>query len=541
MISITHFVTGALLLPSTLAADWSGWGGGILNNRWAHGNTLVSSISIPSLYHHCTVSYPIGVSATPVIADDIAYFPTWDGTLTALNYRTCRMIWQISISDLIARFAPISPLQADLIGAMSRTSPQISGDVLFFGTQIHALVVALNRTNAQTLDIFQLDSHPLAIITQSPTFFDGKLFIGTSSYEHFAALDAAYPCCSFTGTFAALEFSPETNTFSLAWNISTIPPARKAQGWAGGSVWGSQPSINTVRRHVYIGTGNSYTAPEEVIACQKENSLLPFVSNDPDPCLPSDVWQDSILAIDIDSGEVQWVYQPPGVDAYLASCGYPGLAAVDSALCPQVPGPDADFGMAPTFIPERDALVAGRKNGYVYSLHAENGTLLWSTRAGPGGIGGGLAWGIAVDEERVFFAVINTGNLQWRLTPSNATISNSAYGALNLSNGKIIWQIPVPREGVCQAPPMTVGDLVLVARTGQDETGNGRFDASKGGLVALNKFTGRVEVDYELTSNAHSGVAVAGEHVLLGTGYNGGSSVGDVNGGFHVLKVEGVF
>ena len=252
------------------------------------------------------------------------------------------------------------------------------------------------------------------------------------------------------------------------------------------------------------------------------------------------MWQDSVLALDIDSGKVAWVHQSPGVDAYVASCGYPGLAEPNVALCPQVPGPDADFGMAPAFVPgpQGDVVVVGRKNGYVYSLLAENGTVVWATKAGPGGIGGGLAWGVAVDDSRVYYVVINTGYLEWRLTPSNITVSRSAYGAISLADGKIVWQTAVPRDGVCHAPPTVIGDLVLVARTGQVTEENTAYDQTKGSLVALNKATGKVVLDYDLMSNAHSGITVQGEHVLLGTGYSGPSPQAGVPGGLHVLTVE---
>ncbi|KAK5662257.1 hypothetical protein OQA88_8162 [Cercophora sp. LCS_1] len=538
MLSLSRLAIAASFLPQVLGADWSGWGANIHNNRWVPSDTTtVTGESITTLTHFCTISYPIGASATPVIKDDTAYFPTWDGTLTAINYKTCRMIWQINIAELIAGYAPTSPAQASVMPAVARTSPQIHGDILFFGTQIHALVVALNRTNALTLDIIQLSPHPFAAITQSPTFYDGKLFVGTSSYEHIAALDAEYPCCSFHGTFAALEFDAETG-FSVAWNLSTIPEARVSQGWAGASVWGSQPSIDEARRRVFVGTGNAYVVPADVRICQRWNNLTAFVSNAHDPCLPGDVWQDSVVAVDIDTGKVAWAFQTPGVDAYVAACGYPGLAEVDEKLCPQVPGPDADFGMAPAFVPERDLLVVGRKNGHLYSLLAENGTVAWESRVGQGGIGGGLAWGVAVDEVAVYYAVINTGYLEWRLTPSNITVNASAYGAASLDDGRILWQTAVPRGGVCHAPPTVVGDLVLVARTGQVTRENTAYDETKGGLVALNKRIGRVALDYDLPSNAHSGIAVQGEYVLLGTGYRRPSPEAAVLGGFHVLTVD---
>jgi outer membrane protein assembly factor BamB len=66
---------------------------------------------------------------------------------------------------------------------VSRISPQIDGNVLYLGTLTHALVVAVNRVTGKLLSTIQINPHPLAIVTMSPTFFDGKLFVGAASVE----------------------------------------------------------------------------------------------------------------------------------------------------------------------------------------------------------------------------------------------------------------------------------------------------------------------------------------------------------------------
>ncbi|KAK0615264.1 quinon protein alcohol dehydrogenase-like superfamily [Bombardia bombarda] len=335
---------------------------------------------------------------------------------------------------------------------MSRTSPQIAGETIFVGTQLHALVVALSRTTGQTLAVIQINPHPYAVITQSPTFFDGKLFIGTSSFEHYYAPDASYPCCSLSANFVALEFSPSTSTststsnpsphsyprhnppkprFRVLQNITTIPLSQRQAGWAGASIWGSQPSFSSRRRLAFIGTGNTYSTSASTRACQLANDLTAYILNGPDPCLPQDVLQDSVLAIDIDTGKVGWTHQSTGVDAYKGACGYPGLGPRNSALCPQVPGPDADFGMAPAYVPsststqhghgDDDMVVLGRKNGVIHALSAVTG-----------------------QNGMVYFAVINTEFLSWQLKPSNITVDRGAYGALDVKNGRIIWPTAVP-------------------------------------------------------------------------------------------------
>lgn len=523
----------------SIAKQWTGWGGNTYNNRWASGNRDVSSRSIVSAVDHCNVSYPIGVSATPVVSNDIAYFPTWNGSFVALNYRSCRLEWTANVSSIIQDYAQISTFQAANTRAVSRTSPQIDGNVVYFGTLTHALVVAVDKRNGRTLDTIQLDSNPVAVVTMSPTFYNGKLFIGTSSVETSTTKDPNYPCCSFVGQMFAITFNQATRKLKVQWSVKSIPDARHSQGWAGASFWGSQPAIDPTRRQVFVGTGNSYLSSNASVQCQKSENppVTPYSLHD-DTCLPKDVWQDSILAINIDSGHVNWVQQRPGLDVFTAACGYPGKLAQNVASCPAIPGTNSDFGMAPVYVPARDALFVGRKNGDLHAISARNGKILWTTSTGPDGVNGGLSWGIAADDSRVYFTVINSEYATFKLQPSGVSVNRSAYGAAALSDGKILWQTAVPNQGISMGPPTIVGDIVLVARTGQDPTGASKYDQSQGGLVALDKASGKLITDRALTTNFHGGVALDGPYVLFGTGYSGPGAAATVPGGFHVLKAR---
>ncbi|KAK0715106.1 quinon protein alcohol dehydrogenase-like superfamily [Lasiosphaeris hirsuta] len=479
-------------------SQWTGWGGNIRNSRWASQNTAISSGNILSVASHCNISFPIGVSATPVVSGGTVFFPTWEGAFVALDFQSCAVLWTANVTAIVHAFAPVSAFQAQNVRPVSRTSPQIDGNVVYFGTLTHALVVAVSKTTGATLAVVQVNPHPLAIVTMSPTFFGGRLFVGVSSVEENVTLLPGYRCCSFAGNVVALSFNAASKKFRVLWNVASISKARQLEGWAGAAIWGSQPSIDTGRGLVFVGTGNSYSVSNATVQCQTSRvpPEIPYALNT-DTCLPSDVWQDSILAIDIDHGRVRWVQQRPGVDIFTAACGYPGFGPQDPALCPGVPGPDYDFGMAPTFVPaangQGDRLVVGRKSGDLYSLSARDGHVLWATSVGPGGITGGLSWGIAVDDSRVYFTVINGNYETWQLQPSGRTVNRSAYGAVSLATGAILWQTAA---------------------------------------------TGSVVADVGLSTNFHGGVAVQGKFLLFGTGYSGfGAGAPAVPGGFHVMKV----
>lgn len=522
--------------------DWTGWGGNIHNNRWASRNKFISSSNILSLVNHCTLEFPIGVSATPVISKDIVYFPTWEGSFVALNYKSCTILWTINVTSIIYDFATPNPFQLQNVRAVSRTSPQLDGDVLF-GTLMHALVVALNKNTGNLLNVVQINNHPLAIITMSLTFFSGKLFVGTSSVEENVTLFPGYKCCSFVGNFVAVSFKAPTRKVKILWSVSSISKPRQSEGWAGAAVWGSQPSIDEKKGLVFVGTGNAYSASNVTATCQHSAvpPQIPYELNMGN-CLPRDVWQDSVLAIEFGTGRVKWVQQRPGVDIFTAACGYPGFGPQNPELCPGVPGPDPDFGMAPTLVPGieprgEDKLVIGRKNGDIYSLSTRDGHVMWATSTSPKGITGGLSWGIAVDDNRAYFTAINADYKTWQLQPSGQTVNRSAYRAVSLVDGRILRETPVPRNGISLGPPRVVANLVLVARTGQDPNGTASYDQSQGGLVALNKATGQVIVDKELSTNFHGGIAVQGKYVLFGTGYSGFGAPALVPSVFHSMMV----
>ena len=524
------FILLSLLSPSQ-SIDWSGWGGNIFNNRWASQNTVISSSNVNTITQHCRLTYPIGVSATPTISGDIVYYPTWNGLFVALNYVTCAVQWEINVTAIIHDYAPLSGLQAEATNPISRTSPVIDGNILYFGTQTHALIVALSLFSGQTLGMIQINPHPLAVVTMSPTLFNSSVFVGASSMEESAADSVSgYQCCSFAGNIARVTFNRSSSNFSVAWNVTMLPEPIGVGGWSGAAVWGSQPSIDSADGQVFIATGNTYAAPQAVQEC------INSTTNET-ACLPSDVWQESVMAIDLMSGVVNWVRQLSPLDAWTVACGIPGVSARNPALCPETPGPDADFGMAPTFVPgnssKESVVVVGQKNGNLYSLSAGTGKLLWSTITSPDGTSGGLSWGIAADDSQVYFTAINSLNLAWQLQPSGQTINNSAYGSASLADGTLVWETPTPQNQSAYPPPSVVGDLVLVGRTGV-ATVAGAAAGTRGGLVVMAKATGEVIADIDLDVLFRGGIAIQDNYILFGTGYVGFQGTGS----FYIMQIS---
>lgn len=540
-------IYGALAISST-SDEWTGWGGSIYNNR-ASSNRYISSSTVKNVTVHCQIPHAGGGSATPTIVNGVAFYPTWGGTFVALDYEKCRIKWEINVTAIIVNFKQPTPFQLTLSTApyvkglfASRTSPQIDKqtNVLYFATQLNALVVAVDVGTGSLLGVTQINSHPAAVATLSPTLYENVLYAGAASAEEIAAGSLpGYKCCSFVGNAVALRFDRDAGRFRTVWNLNMLPvdgsggKYSNRSDWSGVGVWGSQPAIDPARKHVFFATGNLYTAPEAFLNCTDEKFSPTTAQNI--SCLPPRVWQNAVLAVELLTGKVAWVRRFGPLDVWVLACGLTGVSA-DPISCPGHPGPDYDFGMAPTFVPGKgnngkDVVTIGQKSGYLYSLAADTGEVQWATATSPGGLVGGLSWGIATDDRRVYFTGINSMTLPWTLQPGNGTVvNNSVWGAASLADGKLLWETPVRDNDIAYSPPTTVGDIVLVGRVKP----LGPITSGDGPLVVLDKQNGKVLLEYPLKGTFRGGVAVHDRYILFGTGYKG------LDGFLYVLKVAPV-
>ena len=521
-------------LPPRGNSDWLGWGANVYNNRWASSGAKVDASNVATLHLTCNQSYSSGVSAAPLVVDDVLYYTTWTGLFVALDYTKCKVLWQTNITEIIFSYKPVPEIYlSNGLSTVSRTTPAIDGNVLYLGTLANALLLAIDKRSGKLLDSIQINDHPVALVTMSPTVWRGRIFTGGSSNEEGIA-DAipGYACCSFIGNMQGLAF--EKGRFKLLWNQNMIPAGLN---FSGGAIWGSQPSIDPTRNQVFAATGNVYSVPPSYTACQNQtaNQTSGNSDNATDPCAPPDLYQEAVLAFDTSTGRINWVHELSPLDAWNVACL--DTDTPNPGACPPNPGPDADFGMAPTFVPRsantpshEDTIVVGQKNGNLYALSADAGKIFWALATSPDGVEGGLIWGIAVDASAVYYTAANTLQKPWQLQ-DGTNLSNSAFGAASLNSGKILWETPVPRNGTTLVAPTVANDLVL---TGVGGLAEGVFGTrSNGSLVALNKRTGAVVQETTLDHYFQGGIAAVRDHVMFGTGYSG-----DANGSFLVWKLS---
>ncbi|KAL3338290.1 hypothetical protein AABB24_030435, partial [Solanum stoloniferum] len=140
--------------------------------------------------------------------------------------------------------------------------------------------------------------------------------------------------------------------------------------------------IDSRRNHVYIATGNLYSVPKRIEDCQKEqNQQNNTDPTQPDKCIELDNHSDSILALDMDSGEIEWYKQLGGFDVWFVAC-----MNSKNPNCPIGPSLDYDFEEAPMMLSvvvngreKVDVVEVVQKSGIAWALKRDNGKLLWTT------------------------------------------------------------------------------------------------------------------------------------------------------------------
>ncbi|KAL8090456.1 hypothetical protein AgCh_039785 [Apium graveolens] len=488
------------LLVNISNAQWLTHGGDITNSRYARGEVLINPTNIRNNRLQLRWRFFTGsdVTATPAIADEIVYFPAWNGNLYAVNAFTGALVWSQNLTQL----TNITATGEILNVTFSRTTPAIAGDLLIVGIYGPAVVIAVKRSTGELVWSRMIDRRPLIVITSSGTVYAGAFYVGVSSLEE--GLPAQL-CCTFRGSLVKLD----VRTGVILWQTYTLPDnGGRLGGYSGAAIWGSSPSIDVVRGFVFAATGNLYTAPLEVQRCQEQqnNQTTP---TGPDRCIGPDVNFNSMLAFDIETGNIRWSRQLGGYDVFFLVCLIP-----DNPECPVGPNVDADFGEAPMLLTIKrnrrllDVVVAVQKSGFVWTLNRENGDIVWFKQAGPGGFLGGGTWGAATDGQTIYTNIVNSNRVSFRLAPSNQTTTAGAWVALDADTGDILWSTANPSNDFA-AGPVTLTRGVLFAGS----------VAPNGPFYAMDARNGTILWTYNTGGTIYGGASAGYTCVYVGNGY----------------------
>ena len=492
---VTLLIPGAGL--ASQGSEWNSAGGDRQNTRYQGSEHTLSAANVGGLAVEWALTTAGDVSATPAVDADTVYAPDWAGNLYAVDKLTGAVKWTVSI-----------PAASGVFLDKARATPAVTADKVIVGTQggilfgggAGAKLLAFDKSTGALVWSTQLDSHPAAIVTQSATVFDGRVYVGVASQEEALAAFVPGYTLSFRGSMLAVDAA----TGAILWKTYTAP-----LGYTGNAVWGSSPAIDTKRGQVYIGTGNNYSVPSDVLACVAAAGEDPAAQS---ACLAPDDFVDSVMALDMRTGAVRWSTRAIPYDAWTVAC-IPFFG--DGENCPDPAGPDYDFGQAPALFSANDGkgrpielVGAGQKSGQYWALDPTSGAVRWVTQAGPGGTAGGLQWGSAVDGTRVYTADANSNFAPWTL-PDGSTTTEGVWTGLDAATGEILWE-HVPSHGGSTSGPVTTANGVVYGCS-LDPLGH---------MYALDAATGAELWSYPSGGSCLSGAAISDGMLFWGSGYS---------------------
>ncbi len=400
------------------------------------------------------------VEVTPLVADGVMYIAEPPSTIAALDAYTGRRLW---------RYDPIVPDETLNIG-FPRTNRGIAilGDTIFFGT-LDARLIALDRTQGDVRWITQIADNAVGYaVTAAPLAVDGKVIVGISGGE--------------AGVRGFLD-AYDAETGERVWRWWSIP----AEGEPGNDTWGGD-SWKT-------GGGATWLTG----SFDPELGLLYWPTGNPAPdwngdSRPGDnLYTDSLVALDVNTGEMKWYFQYTPHDVH-----------------------DWDANQIPVLVDAewegtmRKLVIHANRNAFYYVLDRETGQFLRATQYAT------QTWAERIDENGRPVRIPNTspseeGTLVW---PSLA-------GATN-------WYSPAydPGRMTLFVPTREMSSIYFKSEAeyepGTPFLGGGerRPDADEtfGGIRALDGLTGELKWEFRKLNPAVSGVlATAGGVVISGT------------------------
>src|SRR5213083_402742 len=439
---------GFALLLLTIQVPAFAEGIDLLNTRSFQGgpinNETVSQLRVKWVYQTApdtgTASNAQGsISSTPAVDGPYLYFNDMTGHLTKLNRFTGKLIWRKNyVNDLSV---------PGFVAKSSRNTPYVKGDLLIVGSNMGlvdrlcrmipgatpsalgcasgdgAIVLAINKRSGQVVWRTKAETHPSAKVTGSISGHDNLIFVPVGNWEedwaraypniYVEPIDPAshYPCCSARGSLVAMD----VNTGKILWtrhtNIGNDPdheltPTLRAllqpKGSFGTSTYGHNPTVDAARRQVYIATAQTTTAPQVAQDCEQARRR----SGDP---------------------------------------------IANTANCSQTPiGPDMGFGQHPKLVrnvtlrsgKRGDVVVGGNKDGRLFGLDPATGRKIWETNVDPGGVYGGLQFGLAADDGKVFFGTTNSRNMgrdvRTPYVPVTTFLGINGFTSLGLKTGPFV-------------------------------------------------------------------------------------------------------
>ena len=465
-----ELVTPASETPSTIleiAADWPLPNYDNSNSR-ATFESKIHSGNVDQLSEAWRYELPRGkgfgaAATTPIVIDGTVHIGDLLTNVHAVDLSTGERRWMVGVD--VGVFGP---------------SGVAFGRGKIFANKRGTEIAAYDAETGEELWATNLIGNGGAINIQ-PTVADGKVLAATSSLAQPGA----------RGTLFALD----QETGEVLWSFDTI---ESDDLWghpklnSGGGAW-YPPSVDLNRRMSYWGTSNPY----------------PFPGSDSFPngeSRPGDNrWTDSILAIDLDTGELRWGHQAVSHDLFDRDTVLTAVVDLDDA--------------------RGQVIISTGKLGRVIGLDP-NGNVLWDTLVGMHqnddvasfegdlevlpGAAGGILTPIAIADGVVYVSAVNAP-----ITYAGPEESSSGAGArlgtfksqfvaIDAATGDILWDVQLAGDSFGGAT--VVNDLVFTS-------------ILSGLILALDRETGETVWTYQAPGGINGWPAVVENMLIIPIGF----------------------
>ncbi|WP_416348522.1 pyrroloquinoline quinone-dependent dehydrogenase [Glaciimonas sp. Gout2] len=425
------------------------------------------------------------METAPIVVNGVMFLTTAYNHVYAVDAVTGQEFWHFKHK--------MGPVTTFCCGPNNR-GVAVSDGKLYMGTLDSKLIALDTKTGKLLWETEIADPEKGYSETMAPTVIDGKVLIGTNGGE--------YGIRGFVKAF-------DTNTGKLVWTFYTIPEKGHEGVWAKNDATGRDMHRDIAAEKVAFAKksnfhetlgGGVWTTP----AIDRATKTVYFVVGNPSPDLygaerPGDnLYTDSLVAIDLDTGAYKWHFQYIAHDVW-------DLDAVSPPILVDVK--DKSGKMIP-------AIVHAGKTGHVYVHDRRDGSLIrfsdamipqenmWTLPTATGarmlpGANGGVEWSPMAYNAgaRLTYALNLNQPMTYQVDGSNypngklwlgGAFKNAAgeeqsgnVTAVNIDTGKIAWQAKTDQPMIGGALA-TAGNLVFAGE------GNGWFkayDAKTGKLL----------------------------------------------------------
>ena len=365
------------------------------------------------------------MQSAPTVIGNTLFIGAWDGHYYSLETATGEIKWKFD--------AGVEPEPTWKLRDIKSSAQYYDGRI-YFGTGEGELN-CVDATTGKQIWKTKVDPDPDTNISSSPQIYENRVFVGTSG-------DRAQIACI------------DAETGAVRWRFYIVPDRNDG----GGSVWTSA-AVDEEQKIVYNVTGNP-------------RSFTP-----PGPLLHTE----SIIANDLETGELLWHYQVRGTDP--RDLDFSCHPMIFDAVSPGRRGAS------------RHCVGAGNKTAF-YTWDRYSGEMLWRVMLTNWASQGGPWWNSTATAYNKVYVISNAINEERDpLTTRSLGLSESVTAALHAYTGEIVWwrhNNAMNRAAVCVAngvfyQSLADGSLEAYdAETGKQLWKSGLPSTSRGGIVIAN-------------------------------------------------------